>query len=170
MAPRSKPETVSARPLFDWFKADKGNRAKLRSVGYTDGRITNWKARGLPRAEVGGVALIMGITFEQYLVRAGEIAPNAAHQPAAIYRGLSEEALQIARAFDRMTPQTKDRVREHVFLQAVIDVSFPWLRSGKPVSANYEEFEQWHRDNAQAQLTLEAGRLSASSPGIKTKK
>lgn len=60
-------QTVSAGPLFDWFAQDKNNRAKLRSAGYSDGRITNWKSRGIPRAEIGNIAPFMGMTYEEYV-------------------------------------------------------------------------------------------------------
>lgn len=69
--PKAKPDTVTATPLFDWFGADKKNRKALRQAGYTDGRITNWKKRGIPRGEVEGVAKIMGLTYDQYLGAAG---------------------------------------------------------------------------------------------------
>jgi hypothetical protein len=48
-------------------------------------------------------------------------------------------------------------------MQAVIDKSFPWLRTGRPVSDNYAKFEKWHIENIQAQLTLEAARLTRES-------
>lgn len=59
--------TVSAGPLYEWFERDRNNRARLRAAGYTDGRITNWKSRGLPRAEVGNIAQFMGMTYEEYV-------------------------------------------------------------------------------------------------------
>lgn len=62
--------TISAGPLFDWFAKDKNNRAKLRTAGYSDGRITNWKSRGIPRGEVGNIAPLMGMTYEQYILTA----------------------------------------------------------------------------------------------------
>lgn len=69
--PKPPPDTVSSVPLFDWFKLDKSRRSALRRAGYSDGRITNWKSRGIPRAEVGSVAAIMGLTYEEYLAAAG---------------------------------------------------------------------------------------------------
>lgn len=66
-----KPDTVSSLPLFQWFRADKTRRASFRAAGYSDGRITNWKARGIPRAEVGAVAQLMGLTYEEYLAATG---------------------------------------------------------------------------------------------------
>lgn len=157
--PKRLPQPAPSKPLFDWFDADKGNRAKLRTAGYSDGQITNWKERGIPRAQLEQVAAIMGITSEHYLARAGQ-APAVARQPSAQYGALSEQALEIARAFDRMQPQTRERVREHVFIYSIIDRSFPWLRSGKPVSENYGTFEKWHEENMATSLALEAARIS----------
>lgn len=153
------PQPVSSKPLFKWFDRDRANRAKLRTAGYSDGQITNWKERGIPRAQLDSVTSIMGISTEDYLVRAGE-APPTAREPSAEYRGLSDEALEIARAFDRMGPQTKERVREHVFMYSIVDRSFPWLRTGKPMSDNYSKFEKWHEENMAANLALEAARIT----------
>ena len=63
-------DSVSSKPLFDWFAQNRDNRAKLRAHGYTHGRITNWKRRGIPLRQVGNVAELMGITYEQYLSQA----------------------------------------------------------------------------------------------------
>lgn len=155
---KAKPDTVSAEPLFEWFKANKKNRAKLRAAGYSHGRITNWKSKtrgGIPRGEVGAVAAIMGITYEQYLLDAG-----ATTQPVKVLSDqLSPEAIEIARAFDRMEPQTQAQIRQHVFIYSIIDRSFPWLRIGRPVAASYGQFEKWHEDNLEANLTVKAQSL-----------
>lgn len=67
-----KPETISHKPLFAWFDEKPSNRRDFRlKTGYSDGRITNWKRRGIPRAEVGQIAAIMGLTYEQYMKAAG---------------------------------------------------------------------------------------------------
>jgi hypothetical protein len=143
---RAQAPTVSADPLFGWFKKSRQNRAKLRAVGYSDGRITNWKDRGIPRAQVGDVARHMGLTFEQYLAEAGEDG-NLVQEPPAAYGLLSPEALSIARAFDEIEPQAREFIREQVFIYTVIDKSFPWLRRGRPVGSSYEDFEKWHKEN-----------------------
>lgn len=62
--------TVSPKPLFDWFEDNKAHRAKLRQAGYSDGRITNWKRRGIPKGEVGNIAPLMGMTYEEYVMAA----------------------------------------------------------------------------------------------------
>lgn len=97
---KAAPETVSHKPLFEWFEADKKNRGALRAAGYTDGRITNWKRRrGIPRGEIEAVAKLMGLTYDQYLARAGE-APTLkqargayAVSPEAIAKDAREEIL-----------------------------------------------------------------------------
>lgn len=69
---KDTPSPVSAEPLKRWFEKDKANRAKLRDAHYTDGRITNWLKRGIPRAEVGKIAPMMGLSHDEYLAAAGE--------------------------------------------------------------------------------------------------
>ena len=70
---RATPPTVSHRPLFNWFKENKPhNRGKLRDANYSDGQITNWKNRGIPRGQLPKVASLMGINPDKYLVLAGE--------------------------------------------------------------------------------------------------
>lgn len=152
-------QTVPAKPLFDWFKADRSRRpAFVKATGYSDGRVTNWKERGLPRAEVGRVAQFMGLTYEQYLAAAGEKV-SVAKQPAAPpYHQLSEESLEIARAFDQLQPQARDYIREQVFIYTVIDKAFPWLRHGKPIGTSYQDFERWHQNNITVKQTLELQR------------
>lgn len=154
---KAQSATVSSSPLFEWFKLDKGNRAKLRAAGFTDGRITNWKARGIPRAEVGAVAQVMTLNYDEYLVAAGE---KVKARPKIGPADLSEDALEIARAFDHMEPQTQERARELVFMLSVIDKSFPWLRTGRPVAHSYGTFEKWHEENMRTQLALEAVRIA----------
>lgn len=144
---KSLPQPVSAKPLFEWFDNDKANRGKLRAAGLSDGQITNWNKRGIPRAQLDRIAPLMGMTTEQYLVAAGEAQPNAVRQPAASYAGISDEALAIARAFDQLQPQAREFIREQVFVYTVIDKAFPWLRRGRPVGASYEDFEKWHQQN-----------------------
>lgn len=73
---KAKPDTAPSGPLFDWFAADRKNRAKMRAEGYSDGRITNWKSRGIPLAELGRVAHLMAITYDEYLALADVSIPN----------------------------------------------------------------------------------------------
>jgi hypothetical protein len=135
---RSKPDTVSAKPLFAWFDADKKNRKVLRDAGYTDGRITNWRTRGIPRAEVGAVAQLMNSTYERYLADAGELKVK---EPDAIY-GVSKEALEIAQAFQKLPPARQAAFREAIFLEAIVAQRYPWLIRGRPAGESYNEYER----------------------------
>lgn len=147
--PKRLPQPAPSKPLFDWFEKEKSNRGKLREAGFSDGQITNWNKRGIPRAQLEQVVGIMGIGTEEYLVRAGELAPSA-RQPSPEYRSISEEAIQIAIAFDQLQPQSRDYIREQVFIYTVIDKSMPWLRHGKPIGRSYADFEKWHQENTTA--------------------
>lgn len=95
-----------------------------------------------------------------------EISDPPAREPGAAYTsGLSEEAIEVARAFDRLEPQGRDFIREQVFIYTVIDKSFPWLRHGKPIGTTYQDFERWHEENIAAKRDLdeqEAGRRPRS--------
>lgn len=74
---KAKPDTAPARPLFDWFAEQKERRRKfVGKMGYSDGRITNWKKRGIPLAELGRIAHAMGITYDEYMAFAGVAMPK----------------------------------------------------------------------------------------------
>jgi transcriptional regulator with XRE-family HTH domain len=71
---------------------------------------------------------------------------------------VSDEALEIARAFDQLQPQAKEFIREQVFIYTVIDKQFPWLRHGKPIGKTYQAFERWHENNIATARELEKQR------------
>lgn len=73
-------------------------------------------------------------------------------EPRAEYQTLSEESLEIARAFDQLQPQARAYIREQVFIYTVIDKSFPWLRHGRPMGTTYAALERWHQDNITVKL------------------
>ena len=80
---------------------------------------------------------------------------HAAQQTSASYSGISDEALEIARAFDHLQPQAREFIREQVFIYTVIDKQFPWLRHGKPIGKSYDQFERWHQENIAASRDFE---------------
>ena len=73
---KPKAGTITARPLFLWFSDNKERRRKMVEAGFSHGRISNWKRRGIPRAEIGQIAAFMGLAYEDYLERAGIDQPN----------------------------------------------------------------------------------------------
>lgn len=109
-------------------------------------------------------AKLFGVDPREIRADIGELAVQAAREnpaalearePAAAY-GVSDEALEIAKAFDKLQPQSRVFIREQVFIYAVIDRSFPWLRHGRPVSKEYDKFEKKHVENIAAQRDLHA--------------
>src|SRR4051812_47474261 len=108
---KAKPDTVSAGPLFEWVRADKGGRGKVGAAGYSDGRITNWKARGIPRAEIGDIAAQMGLSYEEYLSATGVIVQGS--------HGL-KLALEEAEAVKRLRKAHPDW-RRYVLGLAMVD-------------------------------------------------
>jgi hypothetical protein len=93
-------------------------------------------------------------------------------QAAAEYRvsvGVSEEALEIARAFDQMQPQARAYIREQVFIYTVIDKSFPWLRHGRPMGNTYAEFEHWHQTNIETKRAFDEQRRGVLPSTMKEK-
>lgn len=119
--PKAHPETVSATPLFDWFEVDKRRRREfVRQTGYSDGRITNWKSRGIPMAELGQVAARMGLSYEEYLIEAGApavslgpVAPNI--EEAHAIRRL-RKALPAYRAYVLSLALMESHEKQQLFL------------------------------------------------------
>lgn len=136
--PKKTKPPVSSAPLYAWFNENKANRAKLRSAGYSHGQITNWKARGIPRAEVGALAGVMGIPHDDYLIAAGEKVQKSA-KPSA---DLTDEARDVALAWMRLTPVRQQAIREWVFLESVLAKEYPWLLPGRPSEQSYTDYER----------------------------
>lgn len=115
--------------------------------------VSGWRATG--RYDKIHLPQIVALTKKPYSFFLEEISGAT----GAPHGDLTPEAIEIARAFDRMEPQTQAQVRQHVFIYSIIDRSFPWLRLGRPVSASYGQFEKWHADNLEANITVKAQSL-----------
>ncbi len=95
---RGKPDTAPAKPLFDWFKAKPGRRREfIAATGFSDGRVTNWKSRGIPLAALDRTARAMGLSYDEYMARAsGKPSPKretVAVLDPAVARNAKEEIL-----------------------------------------------------------------------------
>ncbi len=77
---------------------------------------------------------------------------------------LSAGALEIARIYDQLEPQTKALIREQIFIYSVVDRSYPWLRRGRPKGESYDAFEKRHEQNMAVKLALEAKRIAKIKP------
>lgn len=119
---KAKPETAPAKVLFDWFAKQRDHRRDfVEKSGYSDGRITNWKTRGIPLAELARVAALIGLTYEEYLVEAGVQPPRfrSAVQPnieeAHAIRRL-RKALPAYRAYVLSLALMEDHQKQQLFL------------------------------------------------------
>jgi len=118
---KAKPETAPARPLFEWFAGEPGRRGAFRArTGYSDGRITNWRSRGVPLAELGRIAGEMGLTYEEYLAEAGVPTkrvdgPVPANEEAHAVRRL-RKALPAYRAYVLSLALTESHEKQQLFL------------------------------------------------------
>lgn len=148
--PKASPAAVSADPLFSWFDASPANRAKLRAAGYTDGRITNWRRRGIPRAQVGDVAGLMGLTFEQYMARAG-----VRHHVADPQQQYTLEADALMLDFLALPEGLREHVaRKTAELRAYAQGLPSFLREALKPPADAERYRAWERDIEAAMLNL----------------
>jgi hypothetical protein len=90
---------ISSTPLFG--RLSKGGAAKIaEQLNVSEQVISNWKRRGVPAAEVGRIAAVLGISYEQYMLEAGR--PLNVAQPAQYtlaemetVRGALKQALAI---------------------------------------------------------------------------
>lgn len=71
---------------------------------------------------------------------------------------LSAEALQYAKLFSTLTPQTREFLREQLFIYSLIDKKYPWLRRGRPKGESYDQFEQSAVHNNELRLEMEVQR------------
>lgn len=106
---KQKAETVPAEPLFRWFEEEKGRRARFsREAHYSSAVVTNWRVRGIPRAEVSKVAAHMGLTEEAYRAEAGApIVPP----PSVLPVGLPKDEAELLRDYRRSSDGWKLTLR-----------------------------------------------------------
>jgi len=74
-------------------------------------------------------------------LRDGEKA-NVLEQPARPYKALSDEALEIARAWELLPQDLQVAYRSMIFTDAVVHRSLPWLSRHRPEGERYRDFER----------------------------
>lgn len=105
-APR---KTIDAAPLFLRLGDRPGAVAKFaRDMGISQQRVTNWRNRGLPAAELPSVAAALGITVEQYLKEAGR-EPQVLRQQTADY--LTDDERELLEAYRSATGRWKVAIK-----------------------------------------------------------
>ena len=67
--------------------------------------------------------------------------PRLAQRPPQ-YAALSDEAIDLARAWMSLPPERRECVRVQIFIEAVATSLHPYLRSGRPAAKAYADFEK----------------------------
>lgn len=75
---------------------------------------------------------------------------NLAQQPSAKY-DVGEEALEVARVWSRLSDDIRYMLRDQIFMLALAERRFPWLRRGKPSGETYAQWER-RQERAFSQL------------------
>lgn len=67
-------------------------------------------------------------------------------------------ALEIAKVFSKLSPQTQEMFRELLFMYSAVDKFYPWLRRGRPKGESYSSYERRLEQNMTAMIELAATR------------
>lgn len=85
---------------------------------------------------------------------------NIARQPTATAygNGISEEAREVALAWQKLAPETRTVLRDVIFVLSLGERRFPWLRRGRPAGETYDEWERRQEQNFAAMSDLALAR------------
>lgn len=91
---------ISAKPLFERFDAEKGAAAQFaKRLNTAQGRIANWRSRGIPAAMVPEVAAYLGMKTDEYLERVGRVPPRSETSAAIQFESDSPQITRLVKAF-----------------------------------------------------------------------
>lgn len=143
---------ISARPLIARL-AERGiaQRKFALDHGYTAADITNWKARGVPRAELPKIANWCGLTVEAYIA-------EATGRP--VQRPL--EAAALLDDYNALPDGLKEIIaRKTAALRRYVDSLPPFLRDAmRRAPSDPEQYLKW-----EAQIEAAVTRLGTDKPG-----
>lgn len=111
------------------------------------------------------IARACGVDVTWLSTGKGEMVPPQrleAREGEAGYESLSPEAREVAIAWSKLSPTMRDTFRELLYIHAVIDTQYPWLRRGRPKSGAYEDWERGIEQNMQALIQLRADKTVKS--------
>lgn len=126
---------------------------------FLQGRVPIRVSPAMKFAKLFGVApteIRDDLAHVAYIENTTPKATLAAREPSA--EDLSPEALEVARVYSRLQPQTREQMRELLFIFSAIDKHYPWLRRGRPRGESYDQFEARHEQNMTALVELAAAR------------
>jgi transcriptional regulator with XRE-family HTH domain len=93
--------------------------------------------------KIAAIAKYLGVRVAW--LRDGEGAKHAvqaAKEQSGPYTVLSEEALELARVWSLLPDDRRALFKDVIFSSAVVHGLLPWLRTHRPASSSYAEFER----------------------------
>lgn len=134
---------ISAVPLFTRLGRG-GASAFAKKYRASEQRIANWKRRGIPAAEVGRVAAVLGITYEEYMREAGVEIPSVARQPGGQY---TLEGQRLLNDFNALPDWLQEHIaRKTAELRAYADSLPAYVRDGmKGPPKDPASYTDWER-------------------------
>lgn len=151
---QQKQQTVPAGPLFKRIEAKRGGKAAFaKQLDIDHGRLSNWKKRGIPWAQVTRVAAAIGMAREEYLAEAG-LSQKIARQPRGQY---TIEASTLLEDFNALPDWLQEHIaRKTAELRKMSDSLAPMVRDGMKGPpkdpARYREWERGIEDLMNAQI------------------
>lgn len=77
---------------------------------------------------------------------------NKVEEPRGRYETLTEAALDVARAWSKLSPFLQKLYRDSIFRDAAMESVMPWLKVARPTTASYDAFEKSVERDYQQQL------------------
>lgn len=81
-----------------------------------------------------------GVSFDWLASHVGEPIPSVS--PPLTRNGPSNDALEIAKAWDELPENRKRAIREQIFLESLIAQDFEWFSYGKSHPSKFNEFKK----------------------------
>lgn len=129
---------------------------KQQAVQYLENPKHN--ARG--SRHTTAIARECGVDANWLATGKGEMLPRAAalRQRDASYEVLTADAQEVALAWSQLSDETKSWARDLVFMLAVMERRYPWLRRGRPRGESYTDYERRIEQNFQAKMVLSSAK------------
>lgn len=101
-------------------------------------RIVSGKSGDPKSPTVQKLAAALGVASEDLR---GGVAPKVGASTGK-FSALSEEALDLLAAWERLPAERRQAYRDFIFLEVFALEAMPWLKRGRPAKASYTEYEQ----------------------------
>lgn len=129
----------------DWKREHQVSDAEIAErVGRKRPTVNSWLNKREPNL-ADFIAICEAMRADPAAILFGRplVNPDEAREPPALYvEQLSPEALDVARAWSKLTPARQHAIREWVFLETVVTKHYPWLIQGRPPGESYNDYEK----------------------------